>query len=167
MEAAAGLFADALSGGAAAAVADRAATYVSDETWKLLVRKHRSRGCQDMARLARAILDGKERLHDVAARAAGGLFGLLGRPRIERVFAQELARRIPLPVDAQLSAAARGLQIAGIYTCLIGGRDLADCACLQDVFRSEGQARLGRLIQGATEDWRELPARLRGGPAGG
>jgi hypothetical protein len=160
MEAAAGFCADALSDGAAATVAARAATYVSDETWKTLVRKHRRSGCEDMAQLARDILKGKEQLHHVVARTAGGLLGLLGRPRIERIFAQELARRIPLPFDAQLTAAARGLQIAGIYVCLVGGRNLADCACLRDVFRTEGQERVGRLMQGAVEDWRELPARL-------
>lgn len=61
--------------------------------------------------------NGKDLLHETVGRAVGGFLGLLGRPRIERVFAQEVARRIPLPVDAKLSAAARGLQIAGIYIC--------------------------------------------------
>ncbi|NEA59564.1 hypothetical protein G3I60_36755 [Streptomyces sp. SID13666] len=156
-----------MEGGGAAAIADRAATYVSDETWKTLVRRHRRRGCDDLAQLARDILKGKDQLHDVVARSAGGLLGFLGRPRIERIFAQELARRIPLPFDAQLSAAARGLQIAGIYVCLTGNRDLADCACLRDVFKTEGKERIAQLMQGAVEDWRELPVRVRGVGSGG
>ncbi|MEV6184205.1 hypothetical protein, partial [Streptomyces sp. NPDC052015] len=69
----------------------------------------------------------------------------------------------PLPVDAKLSAAARGLQIAGIYICIVGNRDLADCACLRDVLKVEGKERLQRLIQGAMEDWKGLPRRIRDG----
>lgn len=160
MEAVARFCADALGGWGAVNIADRATTYVSDETWRALVKKHRRRGCDDLAQLARDIFKGKEHLHDVVARSAGGLLGFLGRSRIERTFAQELARTIPLPVDAQLSAAARGLQIAGIYVCFVGNQNLADCACLRDVFKVEGKERLAQLMQGAVGDWRELPMRL-------
>jgi hypothetical protein len=160
LEEVAGFCADTLKDGGAAAIADRASAYVSDATWKALVRKHRRKGCDELAELARAILKGKEQLHDVVSRTAGGLLGLLGRPRIERVFAQELVRRIPLPWDAQLAAAARGLQIAGIYVCLVGNRELTDCACLKDVLKVEGKERVKKLIQGAAEDWKSLPARM-------
>lgn len=157
LEEAAGFCADALKDGGAQAIADRAAAYVNDATWKALVRKHRRGGCDELAELARAILDGKEQLHKAVGRVAGGLLGLFGWSRIERVFAQELASRIPLPWDAQLAAAARGLQIAGIYVCLVGNRDLADCACLRDVLEAEGKERVKKLIQGAVEDWKALP----------
>ncbi|WP_406167591.1 hypothetical protein [Streptomyces sp. NBC_00996] len=110
--------------------------------------------------LARNILKGKEQLHGAVGRAAGGLLGLLGRPRIERVFAQELASRIPLPWDGQLAAAARGLQIAGIYVCLVGNRGLTDCACLQDVLKAEGKERVKKLVKAAVEDWSLLPGRM-------
>ncbi len=162
-EEAARLCLDVVEHGGTAVIAERASAYVSDETWKTLVKRHRRRGCDDLAQLARSILKGKDWLHEAVGRAAGGLFGLLGRPRIERVFAQELARRIPLPVDAKLAAAARGLQIAGIYICIVGNRDLAACACLRDVLKVEGKERLQRLIQGAMEDWQGLPRRMRDG----
>ncbi len=154
---AANLCVDVIERGSTAVIAERAAAYVSDETWATLVKRHRNRGCDDLARLARSILNGKDRLHDAVGMAAGSLLGLFGRSRIERVFAQELARRIPLSLDAQLSAAARGLQIAGIYICIVGNRDLVDCACLRDVIKVEGRERLQRLMQGALEDWRWLP----------
>jgi hypothetical protein len=109
--------------------------------------------------LARNILNGADRLHEAVGRAAGRVFGWLGRPAIERVFAQELARRIPLPAGAQLAAAARGLQIAGIYVCLISG-GLTDCACLRDLLKFEGTERLRLLIQGGMQDWQELPRRM-------
>jgi hypothetical protein len=111
-------------------------------------------------------LKGKDQLHDVVGRTVGGLFGLLGRPLIKRVFAQELARRIPLPIDGQLSAAARGLQIAGIYVCVVGNQNLAECACLRDVLKVEGKARFQQLVQGSLEDWRGLPERMRDGAIG-
>ncbi|MER0243496.1 hypothetical protein AAHZ94_16040 [Streptomyces sp. HSW2009] len=127
--------------------------------------RHRTRGCADIARLARSILNGKDQLHAAVGRFAAGFFAALGRPRIERVFAQELASRIPLPIDAQLTAAARGLQIAGIYTCLVNGHPLADCACLHDVLTTEGKERLHQLVRGATGDWQNLPYGVGGGVA--
>jgi hypothetical protein len=154
--------ADVLERGGAVVIAERASAYVPDETWQTLVKRHRKRGCDDLAALARNILRGEELLHAAVGRTASGILGLLGRPRIERVFAQELAQRIPLPVDMQLSAAARGLQIAGIYICVVGGRDLVECACLRDVLGEEGEERLQQLIQGAMDDWQLLPQRMPG-----
>jgi hypothetical protein len=160
LEEVASFCADSLKDGGTAAIADRAAAYVTDETWKLLLKKHRRKDCSDIAELARAILEGKEQLHHAIGRAADGLLGFFGRSRIERTFARELSSRIPLPWDAQLAAAARGLQIAGIYLCFIGNRELTDCACLRDVLTSEGKAKLQGLIQAAVEDWKSLPARM-------
>ncbi|MGC5397554.1 hypothetical protein ACPXCP_17625 [Streptomyces sp. DT20] len=136
------------------------AEYVADETWKSLVRGHRARGCDDLAELARNILNGKEQMRAVAGRAADRLLEFLGRSHIERTFAQELVRRIPLPWDAKLVAAARGLQIAGIYLCFAGNRGLSGCACLRDVLSSDGKAQVQNLIQGAAEDWSRLPHRM-------
>jgi hypothetical protein len=157
LEEAASFCADNLKHVGMEAIADRAAAYVTEETWKALVKKHRRKGCDDIAELARAILKGQEQLHDAVGRAAGGLLGFFGRSRIERTFAQELVRRIPLPWEAKLAAAARGLQIAGICVCVLGNRELTNCACLRDVLKSEGKAKLQRLIQGAVEDWKSLP----------
>ncbi|MGI5193947.1 hypothetical protein ACQEVY_09945 [Streptomyces sp. CA-288835] len=56
-----------------------------------------------------------------------------------------------------MAIAARGLQIAGICVCLLGGADLADCACLRDVARAEGEKQVEALARGALEDWRNLP----------
>lgn len=146
--------------GGTAVIVERATAYASEETWRALVKRHRRRGCDDLALLARRILQGKDQLHDAIGRAAGSLFGLLGRPRIERVFAQELARRIPLPGGGHLSAAARGLQITGIYLCVVHRRDLTGCACLRDVLFAEGEDHLHRLLRGGLEDWSGLPARV-------
>ncbi|MBO0515268.1 hypothetical protein [Streptomyces beijiangensis] len=153
--------------GGSAAIAERAAEYVSDETWNALVKKHRRGGCDELAELARAILDGKKQLHALVGRAAGGLLGIFGRSRIERAYAVEFASRIPLPTDVKMAAAARALQIAGIYVCLLGAGDLSRCACLKDVFETEGKDRVKKLVQGAVEDWIELPRRLGDSGGGG
>lgn len=153
---------DTLNDGGASTIADRASAYVTDKSWDALVKQHRRKGCGDLAKLARRILLGKEQIHDFLGRSAGSFMGFLGRPRIERIFVQEVVSRIPLPIDVRLSAAARALQIAGIYVCLAGGQDLADCACLKDVLKLEGQAQVQKLILGSIQDWRELPARLNG-----
>ncbi|WP_162929136.1 hypothetical protein [Streptomyces sp. YIM 130001] len=63
-------------------------------------------------------------------------------------------------MDAQLTAAARGLQIAGIVICLTGNREPAVCACLRDVLKSEGPEQIKKLIEGAAVDWLELPGRV-------
>lgn len=146
--------------GGESAIAQRAAEYVSEETWKALLYKYRSGGCDDLAKLARQILEGKKKLHDLVARAAGGLLGILGRSRIERLFAQEVARNIPLPMDGKLAAAARGLQIAGIYICLVGDQQISECACMQDVVKTEGKARFKKLLESSIEDWRHVPGRM-------
>ncbi|MFI6861430.1 hypothetical protein ACIBKZ_16265 [Streptomyces sp. NPDC050421] len=159
-EAVAAFCLDTLKDGGTAAIADRAAAYVSDEAWKALVKKHRRRGCDDLAELARNILKGKELLHAAVGRATGGLLGLFGRPPIAREFAREVASRIPLPGDEQLVAAARGLQVVGIYVCLTGNGDIAGCACLRDVLGLEGMGQIKKLIEGSVADWSELPSRV-------
>lgn len=142
-------------------IADRATAYVSDTMWQELVRKHRGKGCEDLAQLARNILDGKDLLRELVARTVGTVFGLLGRPRIERVFATEVMRRVPLPDGPSLEVAARGLQAAGIYICYDSGRSLTSCACLRDVLKAETKEHVEQLVEGALADWQELPARMR------
>lgn len=151
---------DVLKDGGPEAIAERAVAHVSDETWQALVRKHKRGGCDDLAKLARAFLTGHERVHAVIGGLVGRLLALCGGPPIARVFAQEVVRRIPLPLDTELIAAARALQIAGIYVCLTGDRELADCACLGDVLRVEGKEQIEKLIHGALGDWGELPSRV-------
>ena len=81
----------------------------------------------------------------------------VGGTTLMAAFARELASRLSMPFDAQVATAARGLQIAGICVCLLGGADLADCACLRDVVRAEGEKEVEALVRGALEDWRNLP----------
>ncbi|WP_367124142.1 hypothetical protein [Streptomyces phytohabitans] len=145
-------YAELLTPGAVDAIGARAGAYAPRGAWQELVRGRRGGGCDDLARLARAVLAGRDLLQDAVGDAVGGL----ARTPVERVFTRELARRLPLPPGAQLAAAARGLQIAGICACALDGR-LPDCACLRDVARHEGEDHVRRLLDVATEDWQHLP----------
>lgn len=161
MELTAARCASLLSGGGLERIPTRATAYVSDSMWQELVRKHRGKGCERLAELARNILDGRDLLTELTARTVGASFGLLGRPRIERVFATEVMRRVPLPDQLSLGVAARGLQAAGIYICYDSDRPLSTCACLRDVLKNETREHVEQLVEGALADWQELPDRMR------
>jgi hypothetical protein len=82
-------------------------------------------------------------------------------PGVEQIFARELASRVPLPFGHEIALAAQGLQVAGIFICFTDGGPMQDCACLRDFLANEGRAQLENLLQGATHDWSELPARVQ------
>ncbi|MCX4688592.1 hypothetical protein OG401_30575 [Kitasatospora purpeofusca] len=150
-----------LVGGGGDVIAAQAVRYVAPETWSALVERHRGKGCDALAAFARALLDGKKSLHGMFGNVVGRLLAALGRPRIEQAFARELATRVPLPFGQEVALAARGLQAAGIFVCFTGGAVMGDCACLQDLLAHEGRAKFENLLQGALQDWAELPARMR------
>ncbi|MFF3601685.1 hypothetical protein [Kitasatospora indigofera] len=150
-----------VSGGGSEAIASQALRYASEATWNALFEQQQGRGCEALATLARALLDGKKSLHGMVGAVIGRLWAALGRPRIEQVFARELASRIPLPFGHEVAAAARGLQAAGILICFTGGGPMQDCACLKDLLVNEGKAQFENLLHGALHDWSELPTRMR------
>ncbi|MFI9331221.1 hypothetical protein ACIGZJ_27265 [Kitasatospora sp. NPDC052868] len=149
-----------VSGGGSDAIASQALRYATESTWNALLEQQRGRGCEALAAFARALLDGKKSLHGMVGAVIGRLWAALGRPRIEQVFARELAARIPLPFGQEVAAAARGLQAAGILICFTNGGPMQDCACLNDLLVNEGRAQFENLLYGALHDWSELPARM-------
>ncbi len=148
----------ALGGDAATAVAERVTEYASERTWRALRRNHSAAGCKEMAELARGLLAGFEKIHNLIAHLVDRALVLLGRNGAERMFARELATRIPLPLEDQVRVAARGLQVAGIWLCLSEGIDLLDCACMRSVLMDEGSEFLDQLVSDAVGDWQYLPA---------
>jgi hypothetical protein len=88
---------DALYNGWADAVAERATKYVTQQTWWRIRSGWPRRRCDRLARLALRILEVKNQLHEATGSAAAPLTKLLGRSKIEGVFAAELAERIPQP----------------------------------------------------------------------
>ncbi|MFD7413059.1 hypothetical protein [Kitasatospora purpeofusca] len=160
-DSAARVCAELVTAGGGDTIAAQALRHVSEATWNALVERHRGRGCEALANLARALLDGKKSLHGMFGNVVGRLLAALGRPCIEQAFARELATRVPLPFGQEVALAARALQAAGIFVCFTGGAMMGDCACLQDILAHEGRAQFENLLQGALHDWSELPARMR------
>jgi hypothetical protein len=84
--------------------------------------------------MAKALVDGKEKLHDLVGEASGWLAEKLGGQRLERIAAKELAKKIPIPVvDDQTAVVARGLQMIGISLCLARDIPLERCQCFIDL----------------------------------
>ncbi|MFD7595719.1 hypothetical protein ACFV6D_22095 [Kitasatospora sp. NPDC059812] len=161
MDNAAQACAEVVSRGGDDAIASQALHYVSEATWEALVERHRGKGCETLASFARALLDGKKSLHSLLGDLVGRLWAALGRPRIEQIFARELAARVPLPFGHEVAVAARGLQAAGIFICFTNGGMMRECACLRDLLVNEGKAQFDNLLQGALHNWSELPSRMQ------
>jgi hypothetical protein len=135
------------------AVAERAVDYTDERVRRLMRRRWNPHRCRWLARVARKILDGKEKLHQLIGTAADRALERMGAAPIERVFARKLVETIPIPfVDTKAIAPARALQLVGIYLCLVND-NLPQCACLADLVRSEAKDRLTELIEGAGQDW--------------
>lgn len=156
VQAAAAACADVVADGWSQAVSDRATEYVSDATFKKLLRRKRRR-CRGLADLAKAILDGKTKLHDLVGSLGERIMALFGGGPIERQFARELAGRIPLPPDTKLTATARGIQVTGILLCVMNGDDLTRCQCFVDLALELAKSRVKQILASALEDWARLP----------
>ena len=152
---AAAFCADTLSSSWQEAVADRATDY-AQTAWQRLTRSRRKRNCKELARIARSILAAKTQVHKTVGRAAGWAAGVLGASDPAQAFYEELMSRIPLPTDAKMIAAARGVQIAGILLCVMDGRDLTKCECFIDLAMAETKERVNRILVAAMSDWTGL-----------
>jgi hypothetical protein len=153
--------ADVLTSSWEEAVADRAAQCLKPRTWNKLFKGRRRGDCKIFARLARAVLDGKEKLHELVGTAGGWIAGKLAGEGFERKVAKELAERIPIPVvDQQASVVARALQMIGIAICLGNGIPLNRCQCFIDLSLTETKEQVKRICAAALEDWSEPSAEL-------
>jgi hypothetical protein len=101
-------------------------------------------------------------VHKTVGKAAGWAAGVLGASDPAQAFYEELMSRIPLPTDAKMIAAARGVQIAGILLCVMDGRNLTKCECFIDLAMTETKERVNRILVAAMSDWTGLK---RFGPA--
>jgi hypothetical protein len=152
-------------------VADRL-TGKAGDAWQRLARSSRRRRyCKALARMARTILKTKDRLHDLAAELAGDAFSVAGVHGPALDFTKELVKRIPLPFDAKMIAAARTIQMAGIVLCLMEGRDLTRCDCFIDLALAETKERVSQILETRLANWAELasfgPAPTAARPAAG
>jgi hypothetical protein len=148
--------ADSLTSGWQEAVVDRISDY-AEGTWNRLVRTNRRRHCRGLARIAAALLQGRLEIHKLVGRFSGWLAARLGADDAVRAFVQELASNIPLgAVDAKTIAVARGVQVTGIFLCLIDNRELTRCQCFIDLALAETKDRVNQILVAAMSDWTNL-----------
>jgi hypothetical protein len=126
-----------------------------------LFRRRRDGDCKKIAALARALLDGKEKLHDLIGEAGGWLAERLGGQSLERIAAKELAKKIPIPViDEKTAVVARGLQMIGISLCLARGIPLERCQCFIDLALTETKEQVKEKLAAALGDWAQPSVKM-------
>jgi tetrahydromethanopterin S-methyltransferase subunit C len=154
VERAAAFCADVVVDGWADAVATRAADCLSLTVWNSLFKGRRRRDCKALAALAKALLAGKKKLHEMVGAIGGWLAGLIGGNLLARAAAKELAEKIPIPViDERTMAVARGLQVIGISLCLAENTPLDRCQCFIDLALAETKERVKQVLATALDDW--------------
>lgn len=160
---AAAFCADTFMDGWESAVTEQALECITPETWNRLFGTHRDQVCKALADLAKSVLDGKQKLHDLVGSVAERLAGDVGLEPVDRAVVRELAKRIPIPViDEKTVVVARGLQMIGILLCLSEGRPLNECQCFIDLALAETKERVKQILTDAMEDWAtRSPALLR------
>ncbi|WP_350277133.1 hypothetical protein [Kribbella sp. HUAS MG21] len=108
--------------------------------------------------MAKFILATKDKAHELMGWLGGGVLGLFGLSGLAKRFARELIERIPLPFDAKVVAAARGVQLTGILLCLMNSEDLRRCQCFVDLALEQAKTTVKKLLTTALEDWTQLAA---------
>ncbi|WP_248958726.1 hypothetical protein [Sphaerisporangium perillae] len=157
VEEAIGYCEDAIKDGALVAATDRVADHVSEKTWKRLTKSWSGSRCETLAQIARDILEGKDQIHAGVGKIASYVVGIFNGSSLERTLADEIAKRVPLPIfDEKMAATARGLQIIGMGVCFIQGYDLGHCACFVDVVKAEGKVQLKKIILASVDNWASL-----------
>jgi hypothetical protein len=118
---------------------------------KRQLRRRRRKGvdCELLAEAARAILHLRRRAHEVVGEAVAEMFERLVRelPRFQRLLVRKLAEKLPLSLDIKLEAIVRGIQVVGIWICVVQELPLEDCPCLQMMGVAELRERIEQEIQ--------------------
>ena len=129
-------------------LADRVTQYLGTEGKRQPRRRHRKGvDCELLAEAARAILGlkrartGRRSSHrDVRAPGAG-------TARFQRLLVRKLAEKLPLPWDVKLEAIVRGIQVVGVWICVVQELPLEDCPCLQMMGGAELKERIEQEIR--------------------
>jgi hypothetical protein len=129
---------DGLNATLAGALSDRVTQYLGVEEKQRLyrrLRRWRRKGvdCELLAEAARAVLRLKRQAHELVGEAVSDMFDRLLRDlsRFQRLLVKKVVAKLPLPWDVKLAAIARGLQVIGIWMCLVQELPLERCPCLQ------------------------------------
>ena len=100
----------------------------------------------------------RERIHNALGFLASRGVRFLGGGDAAQAFADELMSALPLPFDAKIVAAARGVQATGVLLCVMSGSDLTRCQCFIDLALAETKAQVKKILVMAMTDWTRLRA---------
>lgn len=149
-------------------LSDRVTEYLGREQKRRLHKRDQaSVDCTLLAEAARAILALKQKTHQAVGEAAGQLLDRVVRdlPRFHRLLVKKVVEKLPLPWDAKLAAIARGLQVIGIWICLVGDR-LEQCECLRmlgiAVVKEQAEQAVKELLDATERDLQDAARRLAG-----
>lgn len=144
--------------GALRQVEAQARLYVDHDLWHAIKIHNRLGRCRNLAVIAREILKGRGEPHSWLGRFAAAPFSGL-----ERDLAVQLTARLPLKTgEADTIAAARGLQLTGMYICSTRDVGPRACQCFVDVARTDGPRALKHLIRAGATDWSLLTGLILG-----
>jgi hypothetical protein len=147
---------DILTDGWKKAVEAKISDYVTKQAFQQLSRGRHRKTCRSLAKFATEVLKGKKWLHDVVGSIARWIVSLLTGNWAVQIFARKLAAKIPLPWDTKIIAVARGIQIVGIFLCVVDGRELTRCQCFIDLAIEETKTRVKEMLATALDDWEKL-----------
>jgi hypothetical protein len=122
-----------LNGALAGELSDRVTQYLGRGEKRRLRRRGRGVDCELLAAAARAVLRLKREAHELTGEAVAEMFDRLVRnlSRFQRTIVKKVAAKLPLPWDVKLEAIARGLQVIGIWSCLVQEIPLERCPSLR------------------------------------
>jgi hypothetical protein len=132
------------------AVEEQLATVLNDDFWNSLPRWSRRRyDCRRLAQLANFMESVKKQAHNAIGAMANEGLGLLRRPTLERRIAEEFARRVPLPGDAEIAAVIHALRITGVWVCVPNGLAyvLTRCPCFASVAKDKTGEELKKVLE--------------------
>jgi hypothetical protein len=157
---AATLCADAILGqGVLTAFESQITGLVSKKAIDELTRNWDGKQCDEIAKIARALLGVRGYFTKVLQIIADWLLVKAEAGDMARFIARQLVTAVPVPWNVKLAAAARILQVTGICLCFANDR-LMECRCLEDLVLCEGMAAINRLMTAAIHDWKEIPRRF-------
>jgi len=113
----------------------------------------RAGDCAALAKTARALIEGKKQLHEITGSVTGKIAHAAGFDPLGEAVLRELAKRVPLPGDHEVTAAARGLQVIGIAMCVAADRPLNECHCFINLALDRMKEQLKEMLDAPIKDW--------------
>lgn len=147
-ETSATLLADVLADGVDQVLATRVTAYLGTGRGPLRGKRWNAAACRKLAETAQAILELEKKAHEVVGDAVAAILPPRAS-RFHRELTGAIAEKVTLPGGEELKAIARGMQVIGIFQCLVIKRlPASSCPCLQMSGRAMAEHEMKAHIEG-------------------